>query len=88
MSTKPILAEIGVWPPPPEPGYVYLGQVYPRILYGDEIGVLGADVTSCPGYETSASQYHIRGCVVEQCPVCGDCTAVCLCTYERSLKLC
>ena len=84
--TRPILAQPGVWPPP-EPGYTYWGQTYLRIPYGEEHGVLGAKNTICPSCEAGAGQYHVRGCVVEECPVCGECASNCDCKSERFQEL-
>ena len=78
-----VAAPPNVWPPPPEPGYVCRGRAYPRVRYGEEDGVSGAQDAPCPCCDAVAGQYHARGCIAEQCPVCGESAATCGCDYER-----
>jgi site-specific DNA recombinase len=53
----------------------------PRIPYGDErrpaLPYSYNDYCDDCGVETGG--YHHRDCAIEQCPLCGDYTAVCHC---------
>ena len=77
------LARPGVWPPPPEAGYVCGGHEYKRILYGQETDVQGASSTPCLDCDAVSGGLHGHGCVVEQCPVCGGSVTACDCEYDR-----
>lgn len=81
--SRTALVRPGVWPPPPEAGYVCDGQEYKRIPYGRESGVRGASSVPCPECDVGAGHLHGRGCGVEQCPVCSGSVAACDCEYDR-----
>lgn len=42
----------------------------PRIQYGDEASDLNADKVRCHDCGAVEGEYHVRGCDVEECPVC------------------
>ena len=65
-----------------ETTYVINGVETPRVRYGDEAEDWGADARRCHDCAAIKGQYHVPGCDVERCPVCGGQAIGCDCAYE------
>jgi hypothetical protein len=62
-------------------------RIYPRIPWGsDNFGENDPMVYehACPDCGVRKGQLHVRGCDIEECPVCGKQAIACDCAYDRS----
>jgi len=66
--------------------YKINGQIYPRIPWGSEKRG-DKDPAECegpcPDCGAMKGRLHMRGCDVEECPVCGKQAIACDCDYDR-----
>jgi hypothetical protein len=55
------------------------GKSYSRVRYGDEKDDWGVDKQPCHDCRVIKGQFHVVGCDVESCPVCGGQVISCDC---------
>ena len=61
------------------------GKKFNRVRYGDEQTDWGADRKPCHDCGVRKGEFHIFGCDVERCPVCGGQVAYCECKFDDEL---
>ncbi len=66
--------------------YLIGGRDYQRIRYGAEADDWGAEKQPCHDCAVVKGQFHVPGCDVERCPVCGRQAISCDCPYEDDLS--
>lgn len=59
------------------------GQQHPRVRYGEEADDWGADKQPCHDCAVIKGQFHVEGCDVERCPVCGAQAMGCDCDPDE-----
>jgi hypothetical protein len=67
-----------------EPTVPLRGLERPRIRYGDEPEDWGADRQPCHDCAVVKGQFHVAGCDVERCPLCGGQLIGCECDDEET----
>lgn len=59
------------------------GRQVPRVRYGEEKDNWGAESRPCHDCGVVKGQFHVLGCDVERCPVCGGQLISCDCSDEE-----
>ena|SRR5207244_645622 len=63
------------------------GRAVARITYGSEESDWGADKLPCHDCRVFKNEYHVLGCDVEECPVCGGQILTCDCAFDERESL-
>lgn len=63
--------------------YTLSGNRISRIPFGREQLDFYADRGPCHDCQVLAGEFHVPGCDVEECPVCGDQLAFCACPFAE-----
>jgi hypothetical protein len=66
------------------PSYAVQGRDVGRVRYGDEHDDWGADQQACHDCRVIKGEFHVPGCDVERCPLCGGQVITCDCPYDES----
>jgi hypothetical protein len=63
--------------------YTLQGRSIPRIRYGNEQHDWHADKVPCHDCAILKGDFHVPGCDVEECPVCGGQLLSCECDFDE-----
>ena len=58
------------------------GRAIPRIRYGEEQSDLNAAKIPCHDCAILKGEFHVPGCDVEECPICGGQLLTCDCPFD------
>ncbi len=58
------------------------GRAIPRIRYGEEQSDLNAAKIPCHDCAILKGEFHVPGCDVEECPICGGQLIICDCPFD------
>lgn len=62
--------------------YMIGGELYERLVFGEEPGRKGRPETPCPGCAARVGEFHVSGCEYETCPACLNPALECSCAYQ------
>ena len=66
--------------------YTIGGKQIERVRYGEEKDDWGASQRPCHDCGVVKGQYHVPGCDVERCRVCGGQLITCDCPYDEDAE--
>ena len=69
------------------PSYAVQGRDVGRVRYGDEHDYWGADQQAFHDCRVIKGEFHVPGCDVEECPVCGGQVITCDCPYDEDVRV-
>jgi hypothetical protein len=64
------------------------GKEVPRLRFGEERDDWGAEQRPCHDCGVVKGQFHVLGCDVERCPVCGGQLLSCDCPFDDKERVC